>query len=486
MGQQQQSDPWAEAAKNFKPQPGGQPAPASGPNEDWKMWQQQDDPDQPPSMMDKMKTNFNANTQGAQSGDGKIVGALKNFGAGGGDVMRAIAHPVDTLTGMAKSNFGEPEDTGVLGMAEEMGGPAARGLISTGKSLIKQPMRTLGQIGTGALLGDAVGSAIRPLAGMAREAALGDPDAAALRGLQVGAKSPKTLRTLNAVEGARPYFQGSENLADAQSKLPGAKSEIWSPYNDAIDAVGDKPVKGPDGMTTVRALEDERQQLSALNRGLKSNLPEAVQLAQQKGMTAAQLLERENVVKSALDPELAKTGIDPNLIRKTFGQVSEVGGRMSGKSTLIEKPQPSGLGKMMNLSLEHPFQAPSQIAGGLRDMIAGRPWLEAKPTDMGIKEGFRAGGPKPDFGRVTTTTQPPPARGLLGSGPTQMAAPPEVGGTPAGYQPPPIASDTTPMRLGRLLPASTKDTRLPMSSYHEQFPEQLPNSRLLDFINRSK
>src|ERR1019366_2997678 len=175
-----------------------------------------------------------------------IVGALKNFGAGGGDVMRAIAHPVDTLTGMAKSNFGEPEDTGVLGMAEEMGGPAARGLISTGKSLIKQPMRTLGQIGTGALLGDAAGSAIRPLAGVGREAALGDPDAAALRGLQGWGKSPKTLRTLNAVEGARPYFQGSENLADAQSKLPGAKSEIWSPYNDAIDAVGDKPVKGPD------------------------------------------------------------------------------------------------------------------------------------------------------------------------------------------------------------------------------------------------
>ena len=38
----QQSDPWAEAAKNYRPQASSGSAPVAMPNEDWKLWQQQD------------------------------------------------------------------------------------------------------------------------------------------------------------------------------------------------------------------------------------------------------------------------------------------------------------------------------------------------------------------------------------------------------------------------------------------------------------
>ena len=280
---------------------------------------------------------------------------------GGGAVGGTVGHVVGNAAGMS------PEATALL---SDAGGLA-------------------GGIG-GAKLAAPIASALAP-----------DADAAALRGLQIGPKSPKALSTLSAVDNARPFLQGSQDLADIQSRIAPAKAEIWKPYQQAIDAIGNRPVQGPDGMTTVGELENQRLQLSALNRGLKQQLPEAIQVAQQKGMTAAQLLDQERAVKSALDPELESTGINPQLIRKVFGSVSQVGQRVSGKSTLIEPTQPSGLGKIANLSIKQPLQAPAQIASGLRDLLAGRPLYAAKPTDLGIREGFANAGPKPDFGTPT-------------------------------------------------------------------------------------
>lgn len=108
-------------------------------------------------------------------------------------------------------------------------------------------------------------------------------------------------------------------LASSQERIPASKAEIWAPYKQAINEIGDRPVKGPDGMTTVRALESERKQLSAINRGLKTGNPVSMQLAQQRGLDQASALERERAVTAALDPELQKVGIKPGEIRKAFG-----------------------------------------------------------------------------------------------------------------------------------------------------------------------
>jgi hypothetical protein len=283
---------------------------------------------------------------------------------------------------------------------------------------------------------------------------------------------------VSSVQTARPYLQGAESLEDLQHLIPQAKNEIWDPYKQTIEAVRDNPVKGPDGMTTIGELEAERLQLSALNRGLKSRLPEAIQEAQQKGMSAADLLAREKAVTGALDPELSRYGIDPQAIRKNFGAVARVGQQVSGRDTLIEPQKPYGIGRMANLSFEKPLAAPGEIIGGLRDIAAGRPLFRGSPTDVGIREGFRGSFDKPNLGQYT----PFKPTGLLESPAIELNRPPEAGGTPEGYRAPPIYAGTDASRLGRLLPASTADQSLPMSSYHEIFPEQLPRGRIMPRI----
>lgn len=282
--------------------------------------------------------------------------------------------------------------------------------------------KAAGQTFGGVALGEAAGpvlrtaapaieQAISDTASAAKTAAIGDTNAAVLRGLRIPANSPKTLPILGSVDKARPYLAGADSLADLQAKVPTAKAEIWSPYQQTIDAMGKTPVKGPDGITTIGDLEQERLQLSALNRGLKQGSPDAIQLAQQKGMSAAELLDREKAVTSALDPELSKYGIDPQGIRQNFGAVSRIGQQIGGKSTLLEKPQPFGLGKMADIKLDRPSSWLGQPISGVRDLIAGRPLLKGSPTDIGIKEGFGGDYTKPNLG----TFQPPNIKGLLGT-----------------------------------------------------------------------
>jgi hypothetical protein len=318
------------------------------------------------------------------------------------------------------------------------------------------------------LVTDAVSAPVKAAGGAARTMAIGDPDAAALRGLQVGARSPKTLNTLKSVQGARPYLQGAQSLEDLQTKIPAAKAEIWQPYQQAVDAIGDRPVKGPDGMTTVRELEAQRAQLSALNRGLKSGSPEAIQLAQQKGMTAAQLLDQERAVQASLDPELASTGIDPKAIRQTFGNVSQVGGRVSGKSTMVEKPQSYGLGNLRDIRLDNPSSLLGKPLSGVRDLIAGRPLFSGKPTDIAIREGFRMAGEKPNLGAF----QMPIVKGLL-QAPMQeiplgeAPGPPEMPGGVYDAKPFP------PQNVGEArITRNRSGQMLPMSDRLVEFPDE--------------
>lgn len=509
-------DPWAEAAKNYKPTGQGASTPAS--STDYKIWQQPDTAEQGnPGFFGPLQDAYD---DAVKPTTGPLQ-PLEDFGRGVMELAEPVMHPVKTFEDAMPHDRDEA--------MQDLMSPGSRQLAGMAKGAVKDfrengPAEAIphiaGQVAGGFIAGEGLGMAGEAGAA-AREAAMGDADASALKGLGVGPKSPRGLRTMSAIEGARPFLRGATDLADLQGKVAEAKGEIWQPYNDALDAVGGKKVKGPDGMTTVRELEEERAQLSALNRGLKTNSPEALQLAQQKGMTAAQLLERERAIQSALDPELAKTGIDPKAIRKAFGQVSEVGRRASGKTTVAETAQPSGFGKIAKLDVAKPLQAPPEILSGLRDLLAGRPAWEMKPTDVNIREGFRAGGEKPNFGRVTTTGYGPPPRALLTAGAREMPAP-EYDGTVEGYRPPPIDAattpirtgrllsapprpmeappydassdakppayrrDTTPMRKGRLLPREVPARDLPLSSYHDIFPDQIAQGRLLDLIRESR
>lgn len=381
-----------------------------------------------PSLLRTMTNNFNAATQGAQPGDSGLKGFVENIGQGGAQTLRSLVHPIDTLSSMANS-LAHPLDTAHAEVDQLRNDPSR--FIGN----------AIGQVGTGAIAGDVAGAALKPLAGAAgkaataaRTAAIGDEDAAALRGLRVPANGKKVLPMQSSIQTARPYLQGASSLEDLQSRIPAAKNEVFQPYRDTLNAVGDNPVKGPDGMTTIRALEDERQELSAMNRGLKTGDPSALRLAEQKGLSQADSLAREKAIQSALDPALSQYGIDPQGIRQAYGSVARIGNQVEGRSTLLEKPQPSGLGKIGQISIKNPLQAPGHILSGMRDLVAGRPLFSMSPSDVGIREGFANAGPKPDFGKYT------------------------------------------PIQLKGLLPASVESNGLPLSSYSDIFPDQIPQA----------
>jgi hypothetical protein len=224
---------------------------------------------------------------------------------------------------------------------------------------------------------------------MIGDLARGEPNAAITKALHVGAKSPKMQATIADVEGARPYLEGGKpTQADIQQRLPQAKAQVWEPYQKAVDTLKDKPVQGPDGPTTVGQLEQERLKISAERQAAKKIRPTDQQSAIQAQKTQAELNARYKAVTNVLDPELKSTGIDPEAIRRTHGNLKGVERNVSGKSTITEPLRPYGVGKMV------PQKVPGlglkwQPIEGARDIVAGRPLWSGKPTDVAMGELFR-------------------------------------------------------------------------------------------------
>lgn len=392
---------------------------------------------QQPGIIDEMRnfadTAFSPNTNGSHPIENTLLGAAHG-------ISNMVLHPVKSLleNGSVPGNYPGMAYTGYKPADEaNANNPATDGMVQNAQSSIdaakKNPAYAIGSV-AGPLLataGVAKGIKVAPeTAGAIREAALGNPDAAALRGLHVSPRSPKALATIDSVEGSRPFLQGVKGQADLQARVPVAKAEIWQPYEDALSKIGDNKVKGPDGaMTTVQALEDRRLELSAQLRTLKSGGPEATALAQQKGLTVANLLREESQVKSALDPQLRQVGIDPTAIRKAFAQVSKVGKTIAGKTTVGEASQPYGFGRMTNVALDTPRTWIGEPVQGVRDLLARRPLWSANPTDLNIREAFRAGGPKPDF--TVPVQASPRIAGMLPAhtgGPIELPYVPEMSG----------------------------------------------------------
>jgi hypothetical protein len=372
----------------------------------------------PPSTLSLYsKALFNPVGSGAHP-QGVVGGAEQVGGRAMQTLLSPVMHPLDTLKGIGGTirevaqdapqsplynPTAEAEHPGPL---MQMGkGYAADWKKSPALAMENAAGDVAGTVEGGRMLGGAVehgAPAIQAAANGVREAAMGNPDLPALRVMKEPPSSTSAIRSLGSVEGARPFLKGTGSIAEAQTRIPAAKAEIMgegSQYQQAINEIGERPVKGPDGMTTVRALEEERKQLSAMNRGLKTGDPAALQLAEQKGLNQASALDREEAVKAALDPQLQSVGIKPTEIRKAFAQVSDVGSNVMGRTTLAEH-SPSGFGRMANVRLTSPRTWLGQPAQGIRDVVAGRPLWTAQPSDVAMREAFRSGGEKPDFGQV--------------------------------------------------------------------------------------
>lgn len=371
----------------------------------------------PQSFLKNLQSNYDSNvrpyTPEEQAQHGPIETGLRNFGRGAGEVLIGpIMHPLDTLKGIGESLppiQAYKYATGQSTQAKQFGDSVINDFKQHGLQAIPHSAGKIAGMIIGSKIPEAALSSLEEVSAAGtglRDAAIGNPDVSALKGLRVPAGSPKVLSTLKSVEGGRPYLQGAEGLQDLQAKLPIAKAEVWSPYKEAISKIGGKQVQGPDGPTTVGDLENQRLQTSALLRDLKARDPQAIQTAQQKGLGQADLLDQEKAIKAALDPHLEEYGINPQLIRKTFGNLAQIEGKVSGKSTLGEANQPYGLGKLGNLSIKEPLKGPGEILSGLKDLAAGRPLFRGKPTDIGIREGFRNAGPKPNLLNMTGNRTP--------------------------------------------------------------------------------
>lgn len=269
-----------------------------------------------------------------------------------------------------------------------------------------------------------------------------DPNAAISDALHVQPKSAKMADTVRDVEGARPYLQGVKTQAELQNKIPQAKTEIWKPYQDAVNKLGNTPIQGPDGPTSAVNLEAERVRLSAERQKIQKMRPTDRQTQLQMEKEAADLEERYKAVTGALDPALQSTGIDPKAIRSTHGNVKGVERNVSGKSTVTEKSQPYGFRKMLPYS-EMVAGKPSlhvlpKIGEALNDVRQGQFW-SGKPSDVGVRRVFgnSADLQKPNFAVPPTqlpTVAPygpkPNPAGMTTFGKPQGGTPQPFGKTP--------------------------------------------------------
>lgn len=293
--------------------------------------------------------------------------------------LAAAAAPVATVTGLGLGMLGQ--QAGHAGVKALGGSEDTANLVGDATGLVS------GMFGAGSP--EAVSDAAKE-----------NPDVAALKALKTGG-GKKAIGSLEDVQTSRPYLKGAKNLADLQEKLPATKTEVWKPYLDALEQVGKNNVAGPDGPNTVEYYEEERLKTAAKLSAIRSSSPYLQQVADQKGEGIAALSERNTAIEAAIDPELAKTGIDPDLIRQTYGGLKGIERATEGRSTLTDN-KPFGLGKMAKkFDIMHPFQSLSEIGSGIRDIAAGRPLWSGSPTDVAVKEGFRTGGDKPNLTPLT-------------------------------------------------------------------------------------
>lgn len=92
MPQQTPTDPWVEAAKNFKAAPQGETAPSGG--DDWKVWQQHGDSGQ---------SNWESNTEPIDTGHAFSDFVHNAGGRAAKAFVQPLSHPLDTLKSLTQS-----------------------------------------------------------------------------------------------------------------------------------------------------------------------------------------------------------------------------------------------------------------------------------------------------------------------------------------------------------------------------------------------
>lgn len=309
-------------------------------------------------LYEKARDNFNAATQGAKTGDNAVKGFVENVGAGGGDTIRqighALLHPIDTATEAVKSQQAEDakpvgEQLKNLVTSGRILGPGGEQIVSASKGLATQPGRTIGQIGTGAIIGEAAA----PIAGAAAEAAPRVPSAFAdakaafqNRAYPKNAAIPESqVAAQNLIKAMVPDVPAIPNIKSAASELPdvlAAAEKKGTPINGKLDAAKairdradeiqahyDDKILRPNqsNVTTVpddyngntsgaanrATLGQVNNRVDAINSELKSNFRKklASQTTEANASDADLIAEKQGLTKILHDKLADATGLQP-------------------------------------------------------------------------------------------------------------------------------------------------------------------------------
>jgi hypothetical protein len=374
-------------------------------------------------------------------------------------VAQMVLHPVDSVQAMAQAlpNVSSNGYTGSAYTGNDqtdqdnadalVGSPNAQAsALGTIKAFKEDPISTTGNLLGPALLmyglNKGLGLITPPAVDLA-ETALGkiqdvtapSTDASLRKAFAEGPKSSSVAQLLEDSGTVRHGLQGAKSLAEVQDRIYGAgpkskltpeqrsiqglgtpegpseqglKSKIFEPYQAGIEGLKDKAVTGPDGDTTVGALEAQRQEFSTKLQDLSKDDSQAA------AQTRRGLQAKKSAVESALFPVLEEHGVNARTIMNNYGAASRIGNELEGRSTRGLPTAGVGAGRIWAIAknpiklgtavFTHGGSLIPETLSGLKEFATGQNSFGGTTIpDLEFKNGFRNPNgvvtPAPDFGK---------------------------------------------------------------------------------------
>jgi hypothetical protein len=432
-----------------------------------------------------------------------------NLGAGAVRIFSPLAHPLNTAAGLAKTmaagygNTGAQQDLGqgmVRPFVENPSGEAVAAIPQAALALAgggegSTVANALEKGPPGGAVG-AVGDAARAGVGKLIPALIdGPPESLMTRAVKPGKNNTGWNRDVGQ---AIPLMKSAEEqlgrpvagIDDALEAAGIAKKGIWQQYQARIgaggqmgasidgSAIADQMVSSIDKRTALQnpgLVDKVRAIADTYRRPLSLNEAEDFLQSANKDLNTYYTKNKVGQQVAMNDPEISSTVAEAEALRKAlyskldqvsgpgaaqlkqaYGSLTNVEKELYGRQLVAARQAPESLSEQLStvrgagkIAKGVFTGSPGDVLEGAQNIAVSRALKARNSSDAMIERAFQAAQPAQPFPMPSS----PRIAGLLQRGPVQMPAPPEVGGTPAGYQPPPFYADTDQMRLGRLLPA---------------------------------